>query len=133
MIGVPIFIVYLTWVLTAKAIVVAVGMYESLVGFPSVVFFWPWHEQLLVSAKGVRFQRGGVSIIPADAVEDVIIVRTPLPLWRSTVQIRSADKTISFGRDLSKAEKEWVRDCVIAVLTASGGSPAARVEPRAPR
>lgn len=78
-------------------------------------------EELVVSPKRVtgRWRLAGVvmdeSALPADNVEEVVIRRGERGL--PTVEVLSDRGTVSFGIKLSSAQRRWVRDCVIAVIS----------------
>ncbi len=57
------------------------------------------------------------SAIPADQVEEVVVGEPMTGKEVVAVQIISDTKAISFGAHLAKQQMEWVRDCIIAVIS----------------
>lgn len=56
--------------------------------------------------------------VPADEIEEVVVRTPPGSQGSTVVMIISDERTAWFGMGLSQAEKEWVRDCIIAVISA---------------
>lgn len=80
-------------------------------------------EELLVSPEEVRSRWilpwgpvGGTSV-PSDEVEEVVVRRRAGKHGTRTVQVITDEKTVHFGPLLTQAEREWVRDCIIAVIS----------------
>jgi len=57
------------------------------------------------------------SAIPADEVEQVVVAKGGRGRKATAVQIISDAKTICFGAHLTRKQMEWVRDCIIAVIS----------------
>jgi hypothetical protein len=80
-------------------------------------------QELIVSAAGVRTRWihpwgafAEVSL-PADEIEDVALRTPPGSHGFTSVVIATDAQTAWFGVGLEPAEKEWVRDCIIAVIS----------------
>jgi hypothetical protein len=67
---------------------------------------WTW--------LGLRF---GSRSVPADSVRDVIAAEQFSDARFRTVQIVSPGVVLHFGRSLKPAQRRWVRDCIIAVIS----------------
>ena len=87
-------------------------------------------EELVVSPDEVRKRRHtpwgstGGKALPADEVEEVIVGKHPSSPANIAVRVVADDVTLSFGSGLPRSEQDWVRDCVIAVISrgTAGGS-----------
>ncbi len=82
-----------------------------------------FRQELLLSPKEMRsrwrtpFGMFGVRVVSANEVEEVV-VRTPTGSRGFTMVQAIGDRaTVSYGIGLTKAEKEWVRDCIVAVIS----------------
>jgi hypothetical protein len=100
-----------------------VGSLSILAGVGALVFFLLLKEELVVSSTEVRKRWrhpwGGFfeAAVPAEEIEDVIIQTPPDGQGMATVQVISDSPVLQFGVGLPKVDKEWVRDCVIAVIS----------------
>jgi hypothetical protein len=107
----------------SHGILTAIGAAQMALGVGTRFAFWVAPEELAVSAEGVCRRRRhpwgtfGKLSIPADSIEEVA-VREPTGGGKNTVvQVISRAVTIRFGALLSEEEKEWVRDCIIVVIS----------------
>ncbi|MCK4376456.1 MAG: hypothetical protein KAX19_14055, partial [Candidatus Brocadiae bacterium] len=80
-------------------------------------------EELMVSPTEVRkrwrhpwgtFREAAA---PANEIEEVVVRTPPASHGVTTVQAITDATTVHFGIGLPRAEKEWVRDCIIAVIS----------------
>jgi hypothetical protein len=55
--------------------------------------------------------------LPAEEVEEVYVGRLPGGSSPAGVYAVADSGAVSFGIGLTKAPREWVRDCVIAILS----------------
>lgn len=80
-------------------------------------------EEVSVSPKEVRhrLQCGRMSFrrsaISADEVEEVVVRQMPRHRWETAVQAIGDEGSVDFGRGLPRAQQDWVRDCIIAVIS----------------
>ena len=80
-------------------------------------------EELLFSPREVhrRLLIGGLtfaeSTLPSGEIEEVVVA--PLRGARGTCRVLAVADigTVSFGMMLSRAQRRWVRDCIIAVIS----------------
>jgi len=107
----------------SHAILTIVGAAQLALGVGTRLAFWLAPEELAVSVSGVSKRRRhpwgtfGELSIPADLIEEVA-VREPAGNGKHTlVQVISHGATIRFGALLSDTEKNWVRVCIIAVVS----------------
>jgi hypothetical protein len=56
--------------------------------------------------------------VRAGEVEEVLIDQHPTSKALSSVKVLSNEATLTFGSSLSEAEKKWVRDCIITIISA---------------
>ena len=59
----------------------------------------------------------GEACVPADDVEEVVIKEREDSTSGTLVHIVTDKRTLDFGGSLSDAEKKWVRDCIITVVS----------------
>ncbi|MHC4591631.1 MAG: hypothetical protein ACYS8L_02925 [Planctomycetota bacterium] len=102
---------------------IPVGAIFGVLSIIAMVVLRGLREELLVSPREVRSRwhlpwgpTGGTSV-PADEVEEVVVRRTAGKHGSRTVQAITDAKTVRFGPLLTQAEREWVRDCIIAVIS----------------
>ena len=82
-----------------------------------------WEDVLIVSPHEIRAWRQFMRVylrqmrIPTDEVEEVLIQALPDTEGVTTVQAITDKAMVHFGRGLSLAEKQWFRDCIIAVIS----------------
>ena len=79
-------------------------------------------ERLMLSADRLTYERSFPwrrrTEMHADSIDEVVVASQPGAPWERAVRITGDHGRIAFGRSLSRAEREWVRNCVIAALTA---------------
>ncbi len=103
------------------------GIGLILVGFVSIGLLVAGKlitEMLTVAPEKVqkryetRWGSFGETQIGAGAVEDVEIKKEATNKTPTSVQVLSDTEKIAFGKSLDDEEKQWVRDCVIAIISA---------------
>jgi hypothetical protein len=106
----PVAIMYAGVALVAGAALLAwalAGLREELRVAPGEVRkWWTW--------RGKRFAEHAVR---GAEIEEVIIAEPLGGKGTKTVQAVSEADTVHFGRALNAAERRWVRDCIIAVIS----------------
>ncbi len=100
-----------------------VGVVCAAIGLGGVGWQLLVVEELLVSPHQVRrrFTTAWGSFaeeaVPSDEVEEVYSGKSPDGIGGNRVQFVADSGAVSFGTSLTKAQRHWVRDCVIAVLS----------------
>ncbi len=80
-------------------------------------------EELLVSPEEVRVRYSSpwgsfaAQAVPGDEVEEVYVGRSPDGGGGNRVQIVGDSAILAYGSSLTKAERHWVRDCIVAVIS----------------
>ena len=97
------------------------GIWPLLLGVLMMAALLLLRRELLVSgsevAERVRSPWGvfGRSAIAADAIQDVVLDDTSKGF--PSVQVLAGPETITFGDQLTAEERQWVRDCILDVLS----------------
>ena len=102
-----------------------IGFYVVLlaVGGGLVVWHVLAREELHLSPREVRRRllvarlKFSESALPSDKIEEVVVASPASASGFSRVQAIADSGTVSFGMMLSKPQRRWVRDCIIAVIS----------------
>lgn len=105
-------------------VLLAIGTVSIVVGVVIYLGLRVCREELLVSRDELRrhwrhpWGTWRKQTMPSDQIEEVVI-RRPIGKKKApaSVQAISDKATIAFGLGLKQPEKEWVRDCIIAVIS----------------
>ena len=124
-------------ILTGIAVVIAAGvlrseataMFAVVVAAQLAAALTMWAaprilpNELVISPQEVRTRwrhpwgtfRG--TAIPANQIEEVVVGKAPGGRKATAVQIISDAETLRFGAHLTREQMEWVRECIIAVVS----------------
>ncbi len=102
-----------------------------LVGMAFIAAPFFFRERVLVSPRTLEVEKGypwNISRhkgVETSSIRDVIVAQASLPIISrgagpTAVQVITENEVIVFGRKLKKESKNWVRDCIIAVIGKGG-------------
>ncbi len=113
----------------ARAVLVTAGGVFALLGLAGVAFGRTVVQELHISPAQVRglwrtpFGTVAERQIAADEIEDVMVGTPEGSQGFTMVQVIGEELAVYFGFGLSVEEQQWVRDCVVAVISKSPSSP----------
>ncbi len=112
-------------------VLMGVGVLGGVLGLACLLPALVFRQELLISPEEVRRRTRtpwgptAGKAVPADEIEEVLVRSSTGGSMGSTVQCVTDDMTLQFGGGLPRAAKDWVRDCIIAVVGSSPNPPAA--------
>lgn len=110
-------------VLASIPALLVLGGLQFALAAGSFVLLGGLREELHISPQAVAktwvvpFGRFRKREVPANEIEDVLVAKPLGGGLGTTVQVIAGDTTIHCCRALTATDKEWVRDCIIAVIS----------------
>lgn len=121
--GVATVVVGLILNVPSRPVLLLAGVLANVVATVALAAVRAVTEELMVSPTEVRkrwrhpwgtFREAAA---PANEIEEVVVRTPPQSHGVTTVQAITDATTVHFGIGLPRAEKDWVRDCIIAVIS----------------
>lgn len=109
-----------------QSIPIALGGAAVVVGAAICGWFFLGTEELLVSPSEVQkhyrlpWATWAEKRVRADEAEEVVIGKVGGQKNLKAVHVTSDSDTVTFGTSLSEEQRRWVRNCVVAVISAPG-------------